>query len=128
MSCTLPASEICRIWKAPGPHYDLRGYISDFGQALLASDLVVARSGGSVFEIAAHGRPMVLVPYPFATADHQTRNASFMERAGAAVVISDSDSNAPRLAQEVGRLLGGSRPSGGDDEGLSRTREARRGG
>ena len=92
--------------EAPGPHYDLRGYISDFGQALLASDLVVARSGGSVFEIAAHGRPMVLVPYPFATADHQTRNASFMERAGAAIVINDSDLNPSRLAQEVGRLLG----------------------
>lgn len=91
---------------APGPHYDLRGYISDFGQALLASDLVVARSGGSVFEIAAHGRPMVLVPYPFATADHQARNAWFIERAGAAIVIPDSDLTAPRLAQEVGRLLG----------------------
>src|SRR4029077_19366959 len=38
--------------RAPGPHYDLRGYIDDFGEALLASDLVVARSGGSVFEIA----------------------------------------------------------------------------
>ena len=57
---------------APGPHYDLRGYIADFGEALIASDLVVARSGGSIFEIAAHGRPMVLIPYPYATADHQT--------------------------------------------------------
>jgi UDP-N-acetylglucosamine--N-acetylmuramyl-(pentapeptide) pyrophosphoryl-undecaprenol N-acetylglucosamine transferase len=92
--------------EAPGPHYDLRGYISDFGEALLASDLVVARSGGSVFEIAAHGRPMVLVPYPYATADHQTRNASFMEQAGAAIVIPDRELNASRLAQEVGRLLG----------------------
>ena len=53
------------------PHYDLRGYISDFGDALLASDLVVARAGGSIFEIAAHGRPAVLIPYPHATADHQ---------------------------------------------------------
>jgi UDP-N-acetylglucosamine--N-acetylmuramyl-(pentapeptide) pyrophosphoryl-undecaprenol N-acetylglucosamine transferase len=90
---------------APGPHYDLRGYIPDFGQALLASDLVVARAGGSVFEIAAHGRPAVLVPYPFATADHQTLNARFMERAGAAVVIPDSELTAARLAQEVGGLL-----------------------
>jgi len=89
----------------PGPHYDLRGYISDFGQALLASDLVVARAGGSIFEIAAHGRPMVLVPYPYATADHQTANARFMELAGAAVVIPDAELTAPRLAQEVGRLL-----------------------
>jgi UDP-N-acetylglucosamine--N-acetylmuramyl-(pentapeptide) pyrophosphoryl-undecaprenol N-acetylglucosamine transferase len=91
---------------APGPHYDLRGYISDFGQAIVASDLVVGRAGGSVFEIAAHGRPMVLVPYPYATADHQTENASYMERGGAAIVIADSELTGPRLAQEVGRLLG----------------------
>jgi UDP-N-acetylglucosamine--N-acetylmuramyl-(pentapeptide) pyrophosphoryl-undecaprenol N-acetylglucosamine transferase len=91
--------------QAPGPHYDLRGYISDFGEALLASDLVVARSGGSIFEIAAHGRPAVLVPYPHATADHQTTNARFMERAGAAVVVPDDELTGPRLAQEVGRLL-----------------------
>ncbi len=89
----------------PGPHYDLRGYISDFGEALIASDLVVARSGGSIFEIAAHGRPMVLVPYPYATLDHQSANARFMERAGAAVVIPDSELTAARLAQEVGALL-----------------------
>jgi UDP-N-acetylglucosamine--N-acetylmuramyl-(pentapeptide) pyrophosphoryl-undecaprenol N-acetylglucosamine transferase len=90
---------------APGPDYDLRGYISDFGQALLASDLVVARSGGSVFEIAAHGRPMVLIPYPFATADHQTENARYFERAGAATVVPDGELTAARLAAEVGRLL-----------------------
>ncbi|MBV9465805.1 MAG: UDP-N-acetylglucosamine--N-acetylmuramyl-(pentapeptide) pyrophosphoryl-undecaprenol N-acetylglucosamine transferase [Solirubrobacterales bacterium] len=90
---------------APGPHYDLRGYITDFGQALLASDLVVARSGGSVFEIAAHARPMVLVPYPYATRSHQAANAAFMERAGAAIVIPDAELTGPRLAQEVGQLL-----------------------
>jgi UDP-N-acetylglucosamine--N-acetylmuramyl-(pentapeptide) pyrophosphoryl-undecaprenol N-acetylglucosamine transferase len=90
---------------APGPHYDLRAYISDFGQALLASDLVVARSGGSVFEIAAAGRPMILIPYPHATADHQTANAEYFERAGAAVVIPDAELDGPRLAHEVGRLL-----------------------
>jgi UDP-N-acetylglucosamine--N-acetylmuramyl-(pentapeptide) pyrophosphoryl-undecaprenol N-acetylglucosamine transferase len=91
--------------ESPGPHYDLRGYISEFGDALIASDLVVARAGGSIFEVAAHGRPMILVPYPFATADHQAANARFMERAGAAVVIPDSELTPARLAQEVGSLL-----------------------
>jgi UDP-N-acetylglucosamine--N-acetylmuramyl-(pentapeptide) pyrophosphoryl-undecaprenol N-acetylglucosamine transferase len=91
--------------RAPGPHYDLRGYIPDFGEALLASDLVVARSGGSIFEIAAAGRPAILIPYPHATADHQAANARFMERAGAAIVIPDHELTAARLAQEVGRLL-----------------------
>jgi UDP-N-acetylglucosamine--N-acetylmuramyl-(pentapeptide) pyrophosphoryl-undecaprenol N-acetylglucosamine transferase len=91
--------------RSPGPHYDLRGYIPDFGQALAASDLVVARAGGSVFEIAAAGRPAVLIPYPHATADHQSANARYMEQAGAAVVIPDAELSGPRLAQEVGGLL-----------------------
>ena len=91
--------------RAPGSHYDLRGYISPFAEALVASDLVVARAGGSIFEIAVHGKPAVLVPYPYATADHQTTNASFMEGAGAAVVIPDSELTPARLANEVGRLL-----------------------
>jgi UDP-N-acetylglucosamine--N-acetylmuramyl-(pentapeptide) pyrophosphoryl-undecaprenol N-acetylglucosamine transferase len=91
--------------RTPGPHYDLRPYIEGFGEALLASDLVVARAGGSIFEIAAHGRPAVLIPYPYATADHQTENARWMERAGAAVVVPDAELTPARLAQEVGRLL-----------------------
>jgi len=48
---------------------------------------------------------MVLIPYPHATADHQTENARYMERAGAAVVIPDAELTAARLAQEVGQLL-----------------------
>jgi UDP-N-acetylglucosamine--N-acetylmuramyl-(pentapeptide) pyrophosphoryl-undecaprenol N-acetylglucosamine transferase len=91
--------------RSPGPHYDLRGYIPDFAQALAASDLVVARSGGSVFEIAAAGRPAVLVPYPHATADHQTGNARYFEAAGAAIVIPDAELTAGRLGREVGGLL-----------------------
>jgi UDP-N-acetylglucosamine--N-acetylmuramyl-(pentapeptide) pyrophosphoryl-undecaprenol N-acetylglucosamine transferase len=91
--------------QAPGPHYDLRGYISSFGEALLASDLVIARSGGSIFEIAAAGRPAVLIPYPHATADHQTANARYMEEGGAAIVIPDGELTPARLAAEVGRLL-----------------------
>ena len=91
---------------APGPHYDLRPYISPFGPALLAADLVVARAGGSIFEVASHGRPAVLVPYPHATADHQTANARWMADAGAAVVIADEELTAERLRAEVDALLG----------------------
>ena len=90
---------------APGPQYDLRAYITEFAEAILASDLVVARAGGSIFEVAAHGRPMVLIPYPFAAADHQAENARSFEQQGAAVVIPDAELTGPRLAQEVGRLL-----------------------
>jgi UDP-N-acetylglucosamine--N-acetylmuramyl-(pentapeptide) pyrophosphoryl-undecaprenol N-acetylglucosamine transferase len=91
--------------RSPGEHYILEPYIDRFGEALLASDLVVARSGGSVFEIAAHGRPAVLVPYPQATGDHQTGNARWMEQAGAAVVLPDEEVSAKRLRREVDALL-----------------------
>jgi UDP-N-acetylglucosamine--N-acetylmuramyl-(pentapeptide) pyrophosphoryl-undecaprenol N-acetylglucosamine transferase len=94
--------------RVPRPGYDLRPYLDleRFGEALLAADLVVARSGGSVFEIAAHGRPALLVPYPHASADHQTTNARWMADHGAAVVVPDGEITGPRLAQEVARLLG----------------------
>jgi UDP-N-acetylglucosamine--N-acetylmuramyl-(pentapeptide) pyrophosphoryl-undecaprenol N-acetylglucosamine transferase len=87
-------------------HYRLFPYIEPFADALAAADLVVARAGGSVFEIAAAGRPAILVPYPHATADHQTSNARYMEQAGAAVVIPDAELDGPRLAREVAALLG----------------------
>jgi UDP-N-acetylglucosamine--N-acetylmuramyl-(pentapeptide) pyrophosphoryl-undecaprenol N-acetylglucosamine transferase len=90
------------------PGYDLREYldIAEFAGALAASDLVVARAGGSVFEIAAHGLPAILVPYPHASADHQSANARWMSRAGAAIVIEDAQLSAARLAHEATRLLG----------------------
>jgi len=87
------------------PHYHLHPYIEPFADALAAADLVVARAGGSVMELAAAGLPAVLVPFPYATADHQTSNARFIERAGAAVVVPDSELDGPRLAREVGGLL-----------------------
>src|SRR3954447_530635 len=66
-------------------HYLLRDYVTPFGRALAAAGLAVARAGGSVFELAQYGLPAVLVPYPHASADHQTTNAAWMADAGAAV-------------------------------------------
>jgi UDP-N-acetylglucosamine--N-acetylmuramyl-(pentapeptide) pyrophosphoryl-undecaprenol N-acetylglucosamine transferase len=93
--------------RAPRPGYELRPYLSteEFSRALLASDLVVARAGGSIFEICSHGRPAVLVPYPHASADHQTTNARWMADAGAAVIVPDAELDGPRLRREVDALL-----------------------
>jgi UDP-N-acetylglucosamine--N-acetylmuramyl-(pentapeptide) pyrophosphoryl-undecaprenol N-acetylglucosamine transferase len=76
------------------PGYRLFAFTEEFGAALGASDLVLARAGGSVWELAAAGKPAVLVPGSFATGDHQTKNADYFERAGAAIVVPE---------QEVGR-------------------------
>ena len=87
------------------PAYRLFGYIDDFDLALAAADVVVSRSGGSVFEIAAAGCPAVLVPYPYAAADHQAGNAAWMSGAGAAVVLDDDRLDGDLLAGTVKELL-----------------------
>lgn len=92
--------------RVPGDGYDLREYVDGFGEALLACDLCVARAGGSIFEIAAHGRPAILVPYPHATADHQSANARWMADGGAAVVVPDGELTPQRLRAEVDALMG----------------------
>jgi UDP-N-acetylglucosamine--N-acetylmuramyl-(pentapeptide) pyrophosphoryl-undecaprenol N-acetylglucosamine transferase len=90
---------------APDGRYDLHEYLDRFGEAILACDLCVARAGGSIFEVAAHGRPAILVPYPHATADHQTANARWMADGGAAVVIPDAELTARRLRAAVDALI-----------------------
>jgi UDP-N-acetylglucosamine--N-acetylmuramyl-(pentapeptide) pyrophosphoryl-undecaprenol N-acetylglucosamine transferase len=67
---------------------------------------VLGRAGGSIFELTAAGRPAVLVPYPHATANHQSGNAAWMADAGAAIVIPDAELQPQRLRELVGGLLG----------------------
>ena len=91
------------------PHYDLREYLDRerFAQALAAGDLVVARAGGSIFEIAAYGRPAILVPYPSASADHQrTQRAPGWSAPARRSCSPTRECSGPRLAAEVGRLIG----------------------
>jgi UDP-N-acetylglucosamine--N-acetylmuramyl-(pentapeptide) pyrophosphoryl-undecaprenol N-acetylglucosamine transferase len=94
---------------AAAPHrdrYTLLSYEPDLGDVLAACDLVLARSGGSIFEVTAVGRPAILVPYPHATADHQSANAAWMAEAGAAEVVEDAALSAELLAERIARLLG----------------------
>ncbi len=85
--------------------YTLLAYEPNLGDCLAACDLVLGRSGGSIFEVAAAGRPALLVPYPHATGDHQRSNAAWMAEAGAAAVVADESLTPDRLATEVGALL-----------------------
>jgi UDP-N-acetylglucosamine--N-acetylmuramyl-(pentapeptide) pyrophosphoryl-undecaprenol N-acetylglucosamine transferase len=96
-----------RLAAAPrGDRYTLLEYEPNLGDALAAADLVLARSGGSIFELVAAGRPAILAPFPFATADHQSTNAEWMRSAGAAVVVPDAELTAERLGAEVEAVLG----------------------
>jgi UDP-N-acetylglucosamine--N-acetylmuramyl-(pentapeptide) pyrophosphoryl-undecaprenol N-acetylglucosamine transferase len=89
-----------------GERYTLLAYEPDLGDVLAACDLALARAGGSIFEVAAAGKPAVLVPYPHATGDHQSGNAAWMAEAGAAVVVEDAEMTPARLAAEIGALFG----------------------
>jgi UDP-N-acetylglucosamine--N-acetylmuramyl-(pentapeptide) pyrophosphoryl-undecaprenol N-acetylglucosamine transferase len=73
------------------PGYRLLPFTDDVGAALSASDLALARAGGSVWELAAAGVPAVLVPYPSATADHQTLNARHFTQGGGAILVPESE-------------------------------------
>jgi UDP-N-acetylglucosamine--N-acetylmuramyl-(pentapeptide) pyrophosphoryl-undecaprenol N-acetylglucosamine transferase len=73
-----------------------------FGEALAAADLAVSRAGGTVWELAASGTPAILVPYPHATADHQTLNAKHFERGGGALIVPDAElERVPGLVDEL---------------------------
>jgi UDP-N-acetylglucosamine--N-acetylmuramyl-(pentapeptide) pyrophosphoryl-undecaprenol N-acetylglucosamine transferase len=85
--------------------YTLLEYEPNLADALAACDLVLARAGGSVFELAAAGRPAILVPYPHATAGHQDANAAWMADAGAAVVVADSELDPGTLVRTVAGLF-----------------------
>jgi len=75
---------------------------SEFGAALSAPDVAISRAGGTVWELAAAGTPSVLVPYPFATSDHQTLNARHFERGGGAIVVPESElERVPRVVTEL---------------------------
>jgi UDP-N-acetylglucosamine--N-acetylmuramyl-(pentapeptide) pyrophosphoryl-undecaprenol N-acetylglucosamine transferase len=115
----IPGSRDYPELTAPGPTYVMRPYVEPFGEALAAADVAVARAGGSVFELAQYGLPAILIPYPHASADHQTANAAWMAEAGAATVIRDADLTPERLRREVDDLLA-------DPERLRRMSEASR--
>jgi UDP-N-acetylglucosamine--N-acetylmuramyl-(pentapeptide) pyrophosphoryl-undecaprenol N-acetylglucosamine transferase len=74
--------------------------------AYRVADLAIARSGASsMAELAYFGVPSLLVPYPFAAEDHQTRNAEIFDATGAAMLVSEKDINADVLAESVRSVL-----------------------
>jgi UDP-N-acetylglucosamine--N-acetylmuramyl-(pentapeptide) pyrophosphoryl-undecaprenol N-acetylglucosamine transferase len=85
------------------PDYILLPFVDGLAAPLAASDLVLARAGGSIWEVAAAGKPAVLVPSPNVTADHQTKNARYFEQGGGAVVVPEPEIE--RAAGVVRELL-----------------------
>lgn len=89
----------------PAPRVACVGFTTRMDLAYALADIVVCRAGASTLaEVTALGLPSVLVPYPHATADHQSANARSIEAAGAAVVVPDAEVDGPRLAAAVRSL------------------------
>ena len=84
--------------------YRLLAFVDEYGAVLGAVDLALSRAGGGVWELAAAGVPSVLVPYPFGTADHQTKNARFFQSAGGAILLPESELG--QVPETVRSLLG----------------------
>jgi UDP-N-acetylglucosamine--N-acetylmuramyl-(pentapeptide) pyrophosphoryl-undecaprenol N-acetylglucosamine transferase len=86
---------------------ELYPFINDMPGAFRKADLLLCRSGAStVAEITASGKPAILVPFPAATDDHQTRNAEALVNAGAAVLLKESELTPEKLVETVRELLG----------------------
>lgn len=98
---------LCRTAGGAVPEWwVVREYVDDMGDLIAASDLVVCRSGATTLaELAVLAKPMVLVPYPYATDDHQTGNAQPFVKGGAALVVADADLDDIEFEQAVTGLL-----------------------
>ena len=91
-----------------GVRADVRPFIEDMAEAYGWADLVICRSGAlTVSELAAVGVGAVLVPFPAAVDDHQTHNARYLVNEGAAILMSDRELTAERLAAELEKLCAG---------------------
>jgi UDP-N-acetylglucosamine--N-acetylmuramyl-(pentapeptide) pyrophosphoryl-undecaprenol N-acetylglucosamine transferase len=96
-------------------------YVEDMPSLLAAASLIVCRGGSSTLaEVTAVGLPAIVVPYPYAVADHQTSNAAALAEAGAGIMVRDAEFDGRRLVREVDALLG-------DPARLEQMRHASRG-
>ncbi|HEX6710393.1 MAG TPA: undecaprenyldiphospho-muramoylpentapeptide beta-N-acetylglucosaminyltransferase, partial [Rubrobacter sp.] len=88
------------------PRHRILEYVDDIWRYLAAADVVVSRAGaGSLFDIAAAGKAAILIPFPYATGDHQLHNARYFTERGASELMLDAEVNAEALRERVESLL-----------------------
>ncbi|MCX6594021.1 MAG: undecaprenyldiphospho-muramoylpentapeptide beta-N-acetylglucosaminyltransferase [Acidobacteria bacterium] len=120
-------AEMERDFRQTGLDGLVTAFVEDMPAAFAEADLVICRSGaGAVAELAAAGRPAILVPFPFAADDHQRRNAEALERAGAGRLVLDRELNGQRLLDEVRAISPQLLPMAAAARGLAKPEAARR--
>ncbi len=104
---TAMQAEMAEAFAKTGLAGSVDAFITDMPGAFDAADIVVARSGaGTTSELAAAGKPSILIPFPFAADDHQAANARAMEHAGAAITATDGAWTGERFFSAVRDLYG----------------------
>jgi len=86
-------------------HYRATSFVDDMGALYVAADLAILRSGAGMFEALGRGLPLILVPYPFAAANHQLANAREVAEGGAAIIVEEGEGFAQRLRNETESLF-----------------------
>ncbi|AMX02063.1 undecaprenyldiphospho-muramoylpentapeptide beta-N-acetylglucosaminyltransferase [Microbulbifer thermotolerans] len=93
-------------YRQAGVEAEVTPFIADMAAAYGAADLIICRAGAlTVSEIAAAGVGAIMVPFPFAIDDHQTKNGEWLAQAGAAIVIQQEDLDAEKLAMLLKTLF-----------------------
>jgi UDP-N-acetylglucosamine--N-acetylmuramyl-(pentapeptide) pyrophosphoryl-undecaprenol N-acetylglucosamine transferase len=90
---------------ALSPRYRATAFVEDMGALYAAADVAILRSGAGMFEALGRGLPLILVPYPFAAANHQLANAREVADAGAAIIVEEGEDFAQRLRNQAESLL-----------------------
>ncbi len=99
-----------RSYQQAGVQADIKPFMDEMARHYANADLVICRAGAlTVAELAAAGVASILIPFPFAVDDHQTRNAQFLSKRGAAVLLPQSELSAEKLAQMLRDLMDGER-------------------
>jgi UDP-N-acetylglucosamine--N-acetylmuramyl-(pentapeptide) pyrophosphoryl-undecaprenol N-acetylglucosamine transferase len=93
------------LYQESGFQADVRPFFDNMAEAYSKAHLVIGRSGSSVFEIAACGRPSILVPYPFSADNHQVANGELVKNAGAALLYSNDEVTGEKIATEIKKFL-----------------------
>jgi UDP-N-acetylglucosamine--N-acetylmuramyl-(pentapeptide) pyrophosphoryl-undecaprenol N-acetylglucosamine transferase len=98
--------ELAPRFRGAGVGGEVVAFVDDMAKMLAEADLVLCRSGmGTVSELAAAGKPAILVPLPTASDQHQLRNAEAFAKAGAGILVVDAEMTGGRLVEEVTRLV-----------------------
>lgn len=79
--------------------------LSKMAEAMSSADLIISRSGSTIGEIAKLSKASILIPYPYAAADHQMKNAKFLEKVGGAIIIKQDKFSASTLLDRINFIL-----------------------